>query len=115
MQELHCTYFPDSKSGEDTSGLKPKGVVHWVSAEHSEPATVRLYDRLFTNAAPTADNFLTALDANSLTEVQARLEPALLTAQSDRFQFERTGYFCRDSKLARTFNRIVSLRDSWKP
>ncbi len=115
IQELQCTYFPDSKSGEDTSGLKPKGVIHWVSAQESEAVTVRLYERLFSDASPDKDNFLDALDANSLTEVSARLEPALLTAQASHFQFERTGYFFRDSKLERTFNRTVTLRDSWKP
>ncbi|MCL4154843.1 UNVERIFIED_CONTAM: hypothetical protein GTU68_063912 [Idotea baltica] len=115
VEELRCTYFPDSKSGEDTSGLKPKGVVHWVSAAQSEPVTVRLYERLFSDPAPNAKNFLNALDPNSLTEVTARIEPALLTAEQDRYQFERTGYFCRDSQLDRTFNRTVSLRDGWKP
>lgn len=115
VQELRCTYFPDSRSGQDTSGLKPKGVVHWVSVEHSEAVTVRLYERLFSDTAPNADNFLEALDPDSLTEVAARLEPALLTSELNHYQFERTGYFCRDNKLERTFNRTVSLRDSWKP
>lgn len=115
VSELRCTYFPESKSGSDTSGLKPKGVIHWVSAQHGGPIQVRLYDRLFQDSAPTAANFLDALNPDSLIELEARVEPAVLTSEVQRFQFERTGYFARDEGNEKVFNRTVSLRDSWKP
>ncbi|MEZ5009201.1 MAG: glutamine--tRNA ligase/YqeY domain fusion protein [Chitinophagales bacterium] len=121
ITELRCTYFPDSKSGEDTSGIKAKGTLHWVSIAHAVPVEVREYDRLFKVENPSAEegDFKDYVNENSLTIVpKAYAEPALLEASMDeRFQFLRKGYFCLDkdsSKEQLVFNRTVSLRDSWK-
>jgi len=117
--ELRCSYDPDTRSGTGTSDRKVKGTIHWVSAEHAVPATVRLYDRLFTVLNPNAvDDFMAALNPNSLETVEAMLEPSLSNlAVGDAVQFERLGYFCPDSEdhsaATRVFNRIVTLRDSW--
>jgi glutaminyl-tRNA synthetase len=122
ITELLCKYFPLSKSGEDTSGLKPKATIHWVSAKHALAAEVRLYDRLFTVEEPDGDkdkDFKTFLNPESLqTLANCRVEPSLQTAQAgDRFQFERLGYFCVDSEDATpeklVFNRTVALKDTW--
>jgi glutaminyl-tRNA synthetase len=113
--ELHCSYFPDSKSGADTSGLKPKGVVHWVSASAGLPAEVRVYDRLFRVPAPRADGFTEDLNPDSLVVRAAVIEPAVVESSEQRFQFERLGYFCKDSAAPGVFNRTVTLRDSWRP
>ncbi len=115
ITELRCSYFRDSKSGADTSGLKPKGVIHWVAAEASVPVRVRLYERLFREPAPSGSTFLQDLNPESMRVVEARAEPAIMDSVETRFQFERTGYFCRDSELENVFNRTVTLRDSWKP
>ena len=117
--ELRCSYDPDTRSGTGSSDRKVKGTIHWVSCEHAAAATVRLYDRLFTEANPNAANdFHSVLNPNSLETVSARLEPALEElAAGQSVQFERLGYFCADEKDdagdARVFNRIVTLRDSW--
>lgn len=118
--ELRCTYFPDSKSGSDTSGLKPKTTIHWVSAEHAIPAEVRLYDRLFTVEDPANDerDFLELLNPDSLKVVpNAMLEPSLADAKpGEKFQFIRLGYFTPDPDSATgkpVFNRTVTLKDAW--
>jgi glutaminyl-tRNA synthetase len=113
--ELRCSYVPESKSGEDTSGLKPKGVIHWVDATGGVPVRVRLYDRLFKVPSPGTANLAEDLNPDSLTEQRAVVEPAIMASASERFQFERLGYFCKDSAEAATFNRTVTLRDSYKP
>jgi glutaminyl-tRNA synthetase len=113
---LHCTYFPETKSGSATDQRKVKGTIHWVSAPHAKPMEVRLYDRLFTEAAPEAD---TPINPNSLEVIpHALVEPSVAkTKPGDRFQFERQGYFFVDPVDTQTgklvFNRIVSLKDSW--
>ena len=95
------------------------GVIHWASAEHALPARFRLYDRLFTHPAPdTLDDFLTALNPDSLVETRGWVEPGVADDPADtRYQFERLGYFWRDPEdgigAALVFNRIVALRDSW--
>jgi glutaminyl-tRNA synthetase len=119
--EVHATYFEDSKSGSATSGnYKVKGVIGWVAAHDALSAEVRLYDRLFSEAQPDAGgkDFLTALNANSLSTVQAYVEPSLASAAAgEAFQFERLGYFVADridstaGKLV--FNRAVGLKDGW--
>jgi len=116
---VRCTYDADSRGG-DSRGRKVKGTIHWVSASHSIPAEVRLYDHLFSVPKPDdADDWKTVLNPRSLEVVRgARLEPALAGAdRGSRFQFERQGYFCvdaRDSAPARlVFNRTVGLRDTW--
>jgi glutaminyl-tRNA synthetase len=117
--ELRCSYDPDTRSGTGTSDRKVKGTIHWVSAEQSLPATVRLYDRLFTIPNPgKADDTMSVLNADSLQTVDAMLEPSLADADAGTpVQFERLGYFCVDSPSssadAPVFNRVVTLRDSW--
>ncbi len=120
--EVHCTYFPDSKSGEDTSGIKAKGVIHWVSKEHALDVEVRQYDRLFSHESPDSDkgkDFMDFLNPSSLEVISnCKAEPHLKNASAgDKFQFQRLGYFCVDSKYTTTdklvFNRTVTLRDSW--
>ena len=122
--ELLCTYDPDTKSGSTSQPpRKVKGTIHWVSAEHSLPARVRIYDRLFLtqnpNDAPEGQDFLANLNPESLESLDdCRVEPSLLDAPlGARYQFERQGYFCVDSKDSSSeqlvFNRTVSLKDSW--
>ena len=117
--ELRCSYDPDTRSGTGTSDRKVKGTIHWVSAEHAVPATVRLYDRLFTVPNPNAaDDFMVVLNRDSLETVAAMLEPSLASLPAgEAVQFERLGYFCPDSvehsSSNRVLNRIVTLRDSW--
>ena len=112
VSELVCEYEPSSKSGSDTSGLKPKGVIHWVSAANAVDAPVRLYDRLFNDPKPDTSELAASLNPNSLSVLTAKLERAIADADYDHFQFERQGYFARDPQGG--FNRTVSLRDSWK-
>jgi glutaminyl-tRNA synthetase len=116
---VRCTYDPDSRGG-DSRGRRVRGTIHWVSASHSVPAEVRLYDHLFTVPKPDeAEDWTSVLNPSSLEVVRgARLEPALAGVdRGSRFQFERQGYFCvdsRDSSPARlVFNRTVGLRDTW--
>jgi glutaminyl-tRNA synthetase len=120
--ELHCTYFPDTKSGSGTSSKKAKGTIHWVSAMHAFNAEVRLYDRLFSVENPEGEegkDFTEFLNPNSLEILNdCKLEPSLKSAlPGEKFQFERLGYFCVDTKYSKegspVFNRIVMLRDSW--
>lgn len=120
VQELRCTYFPESKSGADTSGLSVKGTLHWVSIQHAVPVEVRLYDRLFRVEDPTdeAGDFKDYLNPDSLKVLPGvYAEPALADAVlSDRFQFIRMGYFVldRDSQPGKLiFNKTVGLKDAW--
>ncbi len=115
IAELVCSYVPESKSGSDTSGLKPNGVVHWVAAATAVPVEIRLYSRLFKVPSPSAATLLDDLDQESLTICQGYVEPAIDQSDDEHFQFERQGYFYRDPVRAKTYNRTVSLRDSWKP
>ncbi len=119
VTELHCTYFPESRSGNDTSGLHVKGVIHWVSAQHALPAEVRLYDRLFVTEDMNAieDDFKNHLNPNSLQILpKVYAEPELKNSKlGEHYQFLRMGYFVldqdsKDDKLV--FNRTVTLRDS---
>ena len=120
--ELHCTYDIDTKSGVGTSTKKVKGTIHWVSARHAIDAQIRLYDRLFNVEDPASEkdkDYLELLNTNSLVVLEgAKLEPSLKDAKvGEHYQFERTGYFCVDSKYSSehklVFNRTVTLRDSW--
>ena len=117
--ELRCSYDPDTRSGTGTSDRKVKGTIHWVSVDHAVPATVNLYDRLFTVPNPNkADDVTTVLNADSLQIADAMLEPSLADLEvGQTVQFERLGYFCPDSKDSKpgapVFNRVVTLRDSW--
>ncbi len=117
--ELRCSYDPETRSGSGSSDRKVKGTIHWVSCDHAVGASVRLYDRMFTEANPSAaSDFHSVLNPKSLETVDACLEPALAKQDAEvAVQFERLGYFCIDAKDdkpdARVFNRIVTLRDSW--
>lgn len=116
---IHCSYVPESRSGQDTSGLKPKGVIHWLSASTAQTAEVRLYDRLFQVEDPASEeDFKSTINPNSLQVIEnALIEPALLEANlGDRFQFTRLGYFCADPDSTAekmVFNRTVTLKDAW--
>ncbi|TJZ62033.1 glutamine--tRNA ligase/YqeY domain fusion protein [Sphingobacterium olei] len=117
--EVHCNYIPTSKSGEDTSGLKVKGTIHWISAPHAKEAEVRLYDRLFHDENPAAaDDFKSSINPDSLQIInKAYIEPDLARAQAGKgYQFIRLGYFTLDTKSSPdhlVFNRTVTLKDSW--
>jgi glutaminyl-tRNA synthetase len=120
--EVHCTYDPETRSGNAPDKRKVKATIHWVSAATALDAEVRLYDKLFNMQNPNhveeGKDFTANLNPNSLEVVQnAKVEPTLAGAKpGDRFQFERLGYFCVDpdssgDRLA--FNRTVALKDTW--
>ena len=114
--QLNCTYFADSKSGQDTSGLKPKGVVHWVDAQSGVPVRVMDYGRLFKVPNPSSKTFLNDINTQSLTVLDAVAEPAIISHEAERFQFERQGYFFKDVPSADgtpVFNKTVSLREGF--
>lgn len=117
--ELRCTYDPETKSGSGFTGRKVKGTIHWVSAKHAVKATINLYDSL---VVPSLENEKELIEnKNSLIVLNnAYIEPSILSANKmDRFQFIRNGYFVADSKHFEkdnlVFNRIVSLKSSFKP
>jgi len=121
--EVHCSYDRETRGGWSSDGRKVRGTIHWVSAAHSLPAEVRLYDRLFQTANPTGEkegnDFTRTLNPRSLeTLTSSRVEPSLADAAPESlYQFERLGYFCVDSADSSqgtpVFNRTVTLRDSW--
>lgn len=116
---VYATYHANSKSGADTSGIHVKGTLHWVSAAHAVPVTLKEYDRLFNAEDPSSEegDFKSYINPNSLTIVRAFAEPALLKDHADaRFQFLRKGYFYRDIDSTPdnlVFNRTVTLKDTW--
>ena len=120
ITEIHCSYDPDTKGGMSEDGRKVRGTLHWVSTQECIEAEVRLYDRLFMSDNPENNgNFFDDLNPESLSIIKkAKLESSLSTASTETiYQFERTGYFIKDSKDSSVnnpiFNRAVSLRDSW--
>ncbi len=118
VTELRCSYDPATKGGNAPDGRKVQATLHWVSAKDSRPAEVRLYNPLFTRPDPNAGSFAADLNSNSLEVLVAvRVEPALFNARAgEAVQFERQGYFCRDSDSTPerlVFNRTVGLRDTW--
>ncbi|TXD37211.1 glutamine--tRNA ligase/YqeY domain fusion protein [Lujinxingia vulgaris] len=120
LKELRCTYDPESRGGSTPDGRKVRGTIHWVSAAEAKPATFNLYDRLFTVERPDGDSeidFQEYLNPESLVVAQGFVEPSVADDADDvRYQFERQGYFWRDSSSsneALVFNRVVGLRDSW--
>ncbi len=120
VNEIHCSYIPESKSGSDTSGISVKGTIHWVCAAHAINAEVRLYDRLFTVENPLGEegDFKDTINPNSLLIItNAVLEPSLKEATLEsRYQFIRKGYFCLDKDSTSdkpVFNRTVTLKDAW--
>ena len=121
ITEIHGTYDETADKANPVDGRKIKGTIHWVSVAHGKPFEVRLYDRLFTVPHPLGEedqDFLKFVNPDSLKVVTAYGEPALAEAKpGERFQFERTGYFCADSEDSKpgapVFNRTVTLKDSW--
>jgi glutaminyl-tRNA synthetase len=120
--EIHCTYDPETRSGNAPDGRKVKATIHWVSAEHAVDAEVRLYENLFAKEDPNdvaeGLEFTVNLNPHSLEVLtDAKLEPSLASAKpGDRYQFERLGYFCVDPDTkpdSLVFNRTVALRDTW--
>ena len=121
VTELLCTADLETGNGSPADGRKVKGTIHWLSQTHAQTARAVLYDTLFTleNVAdvPEGANYLDYLNPNSRTELgDCKVEAALADAQpGQRFQFVRNGYFCADTKNEGTFNRIVTLKDGYKP
>jgi glutaminyl-tRNA synthetase len=121
ITEIHCTYFDNTKSGQDESGIKAKGTLHWVSIEHAVKAKVNQYDRLFNDPQPASHedkDFLEFFNKESVSEIEnAFVEPSLLDATPGTvFQFMRKGYFALDTTSAEgdlIFNRTCTLKDSW--
>ena len=120
VTEVHCSYFPESKSGSDKSGIVVKGTIHWVNVADAIPAEIRLYDRLFSVEDPSNEegDFKEYINPNSLKVIdKAMVEPSLINATTTTYyQFIRNGYFVLDkdstsSKLV--FNRTVTLKDTW--
>ena len=121
VTEVHVNYFENSKSGQDVSGIKAKGTLHWVSCAEAVNAEVRLYDRLFSESAPEANgDFMDCVNENSLEiKSNCKLEPSLANAEVGTvYQFTRLGYFTVDKRYSTAnnlvFNRAVTLKDSWK-
>ena len=121
IEEVYCTYDPDTKSGGHLAERKVKGTLHWVSARHAVDAEVRLYDRLFNHEDPAGqkdEDYRKFLNPDSLKILKGcKLEPSLRSANyPDKFQFQRLGYFCVDpdsSDEMLIFNRTVQLKDTW--
>ncbi len=113
--EIKATYYPDSKSGQDRSGIKVKSAIQWVEANSAKEVEVRVYDRLFKEENPKG---IEDLNPNSLKIIKgALIEPSVIKSKEERFQFEREGYFYKEpidySDEKPVFNKIVSLKDSW--
>jgi len=119
ITKVFASYNPDSKSGQDTSGIHVKGTLHWVSAKHAVPVTLNEYDRLFSveDLSSADGDFKDYINPNSLNAVKAFAEPALVNDTLDaRFQFLRKGYFYQDKNSTKDnliFNRTVGLKDAW--
>jgi len=120
ISEIHATYIPESKSGADTSEIKVKGTIHWLSIQHALQAEIRLYDRLFNVENPSQEegDFKEYINPDSLQIIsEAYVEPSLINSEvGNQFQFIRKGYFCLDKESTKeklVFNRTVSLKDAW--
>lgn len=120
VTEIHCTYIPESKSGEDTSGINVKGTIHWVSAQHAKTAEIRIYDRLFSVESPDSEegDFKDYLNPDSIKVIkEAYIEPYLASATADiGYQFIRKGYYTLDKESTAdklVFNQTVGLKDAW--
>ncbi|RYG36942.1 MAG: glutamine--tRNA ligase, partial [Chitinophagaceae bacterium] len=119
VNEIHCSHVPESRSGNDTSGLQVKGTIHWVCAKHAIDIETRIYEKLFTVEDLNAEegDFKDYINPDSLKVISAKAEPSLKTASTgDRYQFIRKGYFVydRDSTSEKlVFNRSVTLKDTF--
>ncbi len=119
VTELHCTADLETKNGNPTDGRKIRGTIHWISASYAKDVDVMLYDRLFTianvNEIPEDKTYDDYLNRDSRIQLTAcKVEPSVFEAKAgEHFQFVRIGYFVKDTKYANTFNRIVTLKDSF--
>jgi glutaminyl-tRNA synthetase len=121
VEEIYCSYNPETRSGGSAANRKVKTTIHWVSAKHAINAEVRLYDRLFNHEDPLGQkdrDFKEFLNPDSLRIVKdCKVEPSLRNARPlDKFQFQRVGYFCVDPDSTENnliFNRTVQLKDAW--
>ncbi|TKW70447.1 MAG: glutamine--tRNA ligase, partial [Bradyrhizobium icense] len=116
--ELRCTYDPATKGGNAPDGRKVKATMHWLSAQDSVPAEIRIYNQLFSKPSPDAGNFAADLNPQSLEILKdARIEPSIASSNStEPVQFERQGYFARDPDSTaghQVFNRTIGLRDTF--
>jgi len=122
LQEVYCTYYPNSKSGHDVSGVKPKGTLHWVSVNHGIECEIRNFEHLFSDPSPDTHegiNFLEFVNRDSVKITKGIMEPSLQSADVEQsFQFLRKGYYCVDRDSTKdhlVFNLTVGLKSSWKP
>ncbi len=118
IESLRASYFPESRSGEDTSGLRPKGVIQFVSAPNAAKVQIRDYDRLFNTRTPGRDELESELNPESRIVYEGMVERAVLEHPVPRFQFERIGYYLRDSasnSCIPVFHRTAGLSEGWKP
>jgi len=120
ITQINCIYIPESKSGQDSSGINVKGTIHWVSVPHAVSAEIRLYDRLFKVEDPSSEegDFKDYINPGSLHVIpNAFVEPSLRLANpGNHYQFIRKGYFCLDKDATAdrlVFNRAVTLKDAW--
>ena len=118
--EVHASYVPGTVGEDPPEGIRPRGVIHWVSASHGKRAELRIYDRLFSHPAPDRgeEDFLSHVNPDSLKVTEAWIEPALAQAEPEEsFQFEREGYFVADrydhSSKHPVFNLTIGLKDTW--
>lgn len=114
---LKVTYFPDSRSGNDTSGLKPKGVIQFVAENNALPIEIRDYEHLFLSKTPSSSTWFESLNSNSMTVSNAVVERAVFARSEQHWQFERLGYYfhspCHDLEVKPVFHRTVSLSQRW--
>ena len=122
LEEVYCTYYPNSKSGSDVSGVKPKGTLHFVAVHAGIPCEVRNLGHLFTDPAPDSHegkDFLEFVDKDSINSTPAIMEPAIANAAiGKQFQFLRKGYYCVDpdsTSEKMVFNKTTGLKGAWKP
>ena len=118
ISELRVTYFPESRSGSDASGLKPNGVIHFIAAENVVPARFKMFEKLFKVKAPSGDKIMNSLTPNSLQIKDGFVEKGVTALEDANLQFERTGYFRPDhcpSENQLVYNRTVRLADSYRP
>lgn len=120
ITEIHCSYVPGTVGENPPEGIKPRGVIHWVSATHGKQAEIRKYDRLFNHPAPdkSDEDFMTHVNPSSLEVVTGWVEPSLVEAEPEQgFQFEREGYFVADRREhcadKPVFNMTIGLKDTW--
>jgi len=117
IKEIRCTYDPETGGKNPPDGRKVKGTIHWLSKNNADKININLYDYLFNAEIPDDKNYAESLNPDSKLEYKdCLLEKGTLESDAgERFQFVRMGYFYKDSKYDRTYNRIVTLKDSYKP